>query len=50
MLLVFIGLLCIVGAFSNGFHWIPFVIGILLIIMGLCTVVGDDNCDDWGCD
>lgn len=42
MILIFIGLLCFMGAFTNGFNLIPFIIGVIFILLGAFTVNTDD--------
>ena len=50
MLLIFIGLLCFIGAFTNGFNLTPFIVGVICILLGAFTVNEDDLNDYWGCD
>lgn len=46
MLLIFIGLLCFTGAFTNGFNLISFIVGVICILLGAFTVNEDDLNND----
>ena len=46
MLLIFIGLLCFIGAFTYEFNLIPFIVGVICILLGAFTVNEDDLNND----
>ena len=46
MLLIFIGLHCFTGPFTNGFNLISFIVGVICILLGAFTVNEDDLNND----